>query len=118
MQAYLHESLIFDNHPHSGSFINLNFQELRTFEDFLRGWVPAAVLRTSGEFPGTAEVCTTRNTGMCVALGVCFKAWNFSSSYHMLQHGLTSPMATHLIDLQFCFSFEPAPIKPKCSTRV
>jgi hypothetical protein len=38
---------------------------------------------------------------MCVTLGVCFKAWNFSSSSHMLQLGLTSPMAKHLIDLQF-----------------
>jgi hypothetical protein len=31
--------------------------------------------------------------------------------------GLTTPMAKHLIDLQFCLSFEPAPIKIKCSTR-
>jgi hypothetical protein len=116
MQAYLHESLILDNRPDSGSFIGLNFQKLGTFEDFPGGWVPAAILRTS-EFPGTSEVCTTRNTGMCVALGVCVKAWNFSSSFHMLQLGLTSPMAIHLIDLQFCFSFEPAQIKPKCSTR-
>jgi hypothetical protein len=36
-----------------------------------------------------------------VALGVCVKAWNISSSSHMLQLGLTSPMAKHLIDLQF-----------------
>jgi hypothetical protein len=101
MQAYLHESLILDNHPHSGSFIDMNFQEHRTSEDFPRGWVPAAILGTSGEFPGTFEVCTSRNTGMCVVLIVCVKAWNFSSSSHMLQLGLTSPMAIHLIDLQF-----------------
>jgi hypothetical protein len=117
MQAYLHESLILDNHLDSGSFIDLNFQKLGTSEDFPGGWVPAAILGTSGEFPGTSEVCTTRNTGMCVALRVCVKAWNFSSSFHMLQLGLTSPMTIHLIDLQFCFSFEPAQIKPKCSTR-
>jgi hypothetical protein len=117
MQAYLHECLILDNHLDSGGFIDLNFQKLGTSEDFPGGWVPAAILGTSGEFLGTSEVCTTINTGMCVALGVCVKAWNFSSSSHMLQLGLTSPMAKHLIDLQFCFSFEPAPIKPKSSTR-
>jgi hypothetical protein len=33
MQAYLHESLILDIHPDSGSFIDLNFQEPGTFED-------------------------------------------------------------------------------------
>jgi hypothetical protein len=77
MQAYLHEFLIFDNHLDSGGFIDLNFQKLETSEDFPRGWVPAAIL-------GTSEVCTTRNTGMCVALGVCVKACNFPSSSHML----------------------------------
>jgi hypothetical protein len=89
----------------------------RNLRRFPGGWVSAAILGTSGEFPETSEVCTTKKTGMCVALGVCVKAWNFSSSFHMLQLGLTSPIAIHLIDLQFCFSFEPAPIKPKCSTR-
>jgi hypothetical protein len=117
MQAYLHEFLILDNHLDSGSFIDLNFQKLGTSEDFPGGWVPAAILGTSREIPGTSEVCTTRNTGMCVALGVCVKAWNFSSSSHILQLGLTSPMAIHFIDLQFCFSFDLAQIKPKCSTR-
>jgi hypothetical protein len=78
MQAYLHEFLILDNHLDSGGFIDLNFQRLGTSEDFPRGWVPAAILGTSGEFPGTSEVCTTRKkTGMCVALGVCVKAWIF-----------------------------------------
>jgi hypothetical protein len=117
MQAYLHEFLILDNHLDSGGFIDLNFQKLGTSEDFPGGWVPAAILGTSEEIPGTSEVCTTRNTEMCVALGVCVKACNFPSSSHMLQLGLTSPMAKHLIDLKFCFSLEPAPIKPKCSTR-
>jgi hypothetical protein len=101
MQAYLHESLILDNHLDPGNFVDLNFHRLGTSEDFPEGWVPAAILGTSEEFPGTSEVCTTRNTGMCVALGVCVKAWDFSSSSHMLQLGLTSPMAIHLIDLQF-----------------
>jgi hypothetical protein len=95
MQAYLHESFIPDNHPYSGSCIGLNFQKPRTSEDFPGGWVPAANLGTSGEFPGTSEVCTTRKIGMCVALGVCVKAWKFSLSFHMLQLGLTSPMAVH-----------------------
>jgi hypothetical protein len=88
-----------------------------TSKEFPGCWVPTSILGTSGEFPGTFEVCTCREAGMCVALGVCVKAWNFSSSFHMIQLGLTSLMAIHLIDLQFCFSFEPAPIKPKCSTR-
>jgi hypothetical protein len=66
MQAYLHDSLIPDNNTDSGSFIGLNFQKPGTSEDFPRGWVPAAILGTSGEFPGTSEVCTTRKTGMCV----------------------------------------------------
>jgi hypothetical protein len=101
MQAYLHEFLFFENHLDSGGFIDLNFQKLETSEDFPGGWVPAAILRTSEENPGTSEVCTTRNTGMCVALGVCVKACNFPSSSHMLQLGLASPMAKHLIDLQF-----------------
>jgi hypothetical protein len=62
MQAYLHESLILENHPDSGSFVGLNFQKLGTSEEFPGGWVPAAILGTSGEFPRTSEVCTTRNT--------------------------------------------------------
>jgi hypothetical protein len=78
MQAYLHEFLILDNHLDSRGFIDLNFQKLGTSEDFTGGWVPAAILGTSGGFPGTSEVCTTRKkTGMCVALRVCVKAWNF-----------------------------------------
>jgi hypothetical protein len=34
MQAYLHESLILDIHPDSRSFIDLNYQEPGTSEDF------------------------------------------------------------------------------------
>jgi hypothetical protein len=62
--------------------LGLNFQKPGTSEDFPGGWVPTAILGTSGEFPGTSEVCTTRKTGMCVALGVWVKAWNFYSSFH------------------------------------
>jgi hypothetical protein len=51
-----------------------------------------------------------------LALGVCVEAWKFSSSFLILQLGLTLPMATRLIDLQLHF-FQPAPFKPLCSTR-
>jgi hypothetical protein len=101
MQAHPHVCIILDNHLDSGDFIGLNFQKLGTSEDFPGGWVPAANIGTSEEILGTSEVCTTRNTGMFVALGVCVKAWNFSSSSHVLQLVLTSRMAKHLIDLQF-----------------
>jgi hypothetical protein len=65
------------NFPDSGIFKDLNLQEPGTSEEFPEGWVPAAILGTSGEFPGSSEVCTTRKTRMCVALGVCVKAWIF-----------------------------------------
>jgi hypothetical protein len=66
MQAYLQESLIADNHPDSRSFIGQNSQKPGTSEEFPGGWIPAAILGTSGEFPRTFEVCTSReNKDVC-----------------------------------------------------
>jgi hypothetical protein len=40
-----------------------------------------------------------------LAFGVCIETWKFSSSFLMLQLGLTLPMSKHLIELQFYFFF-------------
>jgi hypothetical protein len=77
MQAYLHASLIPDNHFDSRSFRGLNFQKPRTSEEFPRGWVPAAILGTSGKFPGTSEVCTSRKNRDVWPLEFMLKLGNF-----------------------------------------
>jgi hypothetical protein len=95
MQVYLHESLIPDSHPDSRSIIGLNFQNPGTSEDFPGGWVPAAILGTSGEFPETSEVCTSRKIGMRVwplefvlKLGIFF-IFSYASTWSNITYGHT-----------------------------
>jgi hypothetical protein len=67
MQAYLHESLILDHHPDSGSFIDLNFQN----PEPLKNLPEVGFLQQFSEPPRSV---LPEKTGMCVALEICVKA--------------------------------------------
>jgi hypothetical protein len=104
MQACLHESSIANNHPDSRSTLGLNAQISEPPKNFLEVEFLQQFLEPQENFPEPLGSALSEKQG-CLAFRVCVEAWKFSKYFLMLQLGLTTPMAKHLIDLQFYFFF-------------